>query len=124
VTFPCDFGTLGPLTVGLGGVNDRIEYVIQVLVTGQGDLRRMVRHLAENWPREPALDMIHVMAVAAGNLERNLSGPALQRSAAEGWRMASLVGVDLAMMARMGLPHQTGADLMAYWKVHDRFFLD
>ena len=124
MTFARAFGTKAALTVGLGGVNDRVEYVIQVLVTGQGDLRAMVRHLAENWPGEPALDIIHVIAVAAGNLERNLTGPALQRSAAEGWRMASLVGVDLAMMARMGLPHQTGADLMAYWKVHDRFFLD
>ncbi|MFZ1467958.1 MAG: hypothetical protein WAT09_03160 [Paracoccaceae bacterium] len=108
----------------MGSVDDRVEFVVQVLVTGQGDLRRMVRHLAEDWPDEPALDMIHTIAMAAGNLECNLSGDALQRSAAEGWRMAALIGVDLAMMARMGLPHRTGADLMAYWKVHDRFFLD
>lgn len=105
-------------------MDDRIEYVIQVLVTGQGDLRRMVRRLAEDWPREPALDILHAIAIAAGNLEHNLSGEALQRAAAEGWRMATLVGVDLAMMRRLGLPHDTGADLMAYWKVHDRFFLD
>ena len=110
--------------MGLGGVDDRIEFVIQVLVTGQGDLRRMIRRLAEDWPGEPALDILHVVAMAAGNLERTLAGEELQRCAAEGWRMASLVGVDLAMMARMGLPHRTGADLLAYWKVHDRFFLD
>lgn len=108
----------------MGGVDNRIEYVIQVLVTGQGDLRRMVRHLAEGWPREPALDILHAIAMAAGNLERALSGDALHRATGEAWRMATLVGVDLAMMRRMGLPHETGEDLLAYWKVHDRFFLD
>ena len=108
----------------MGGVDDRVEFVVQVLVTGQGDLRRMVRHLAEDWPQEPALDILHIIAMAAGNLECTLSGEDLRRSAAEGWRMATLVGVDLAMMVRMGLPHQTGADLLAYWKAHDRFFLD
>ena len=105
-------------------MDSRIEYVVQVLVTGQGDLRRMVRHLAEGWPDEPALDILHVIAMAAGNLERTLDGDDLQRAAAEAWRMATLVGVDLAMMRRLGLPHDTGADLLAYWKVHDRFFLD
>ncbi len=110
--------------MGVGGVDSRVEYVVQVLVTGQGDLRRMVRHLAEGWPDEPALDILHAIALAAGNLERTLAGPDLQRAAAEAWRMATLVGVDLAMMRRLGLPHDTAADLVAYWKVHDRFFLD
>lgn len=124
MTLPPGFVTNVLVTVGVGGVDDRIEFVIQVLFTGQGDLRRMVRHLAEDWPDDPALDIIHVIAMAAGNLECILSGEDLQRAAGEAWRMAALVGVDLAMMARLGLPHQTGADLMAYWKAHDRFFLD
>ncbi len=102
----------------------RIEYVVQVLVTGQGDLRRMVRHLAEGWPDEPALDILHVIATAAGTLDGALAGPDPARATGEAWRMAGLVGVDLAMMRRLGLPHDTGADLLAYWKVHDRFFLD
>ncbi|MBP9182693.1 MAG: hypothetical protein KBF78_06155 [Fuscovulum sp.] len=105
-------------------MDDRIEFVVQVLVTGQGDLRRMVRHLAEGWPGEPALDILHAIAIAAGNLERTLAGDSLQRAAAEAWRMATLVGVDLAMMRRLGLPHDSAADLIAYWRVHDRFFLD
>jgi hypothetical protein len=104
-------------------VDDRIEFVVQVLVTGQGDLRGMVRRLAADWPDEPALDILHVIALAAGNLERTLTSDNLARIAAEAWRMATLVGVDLAMMRRLGLPHDTGADLLAYWKVHDRFFL-
>lgn len=110
--------------MGACRLDSRIEYVVQVLVTGQGDLRRMVRHLVEGWPDEPALDIIHVIAVAAGNLDRTLSGGDLVRATGEAWRMAGLVGVDLAMMRRLGLPHDTGADLLAYWKVHDRFFLD
>ena len=105
-------------------MDDRLEYVIQVLVSGQGDLRRMVRHLAQGWPDEPALDIIHIIALAAGNLDRTLAGANLHRATNEAWRMAGLIGVDLAMMRRMGLPHGTGADLVAYWKVHDRFFLD
>ncbi|NGM44279.1 hypothetical protein G5B31_01870 [Rhodobacter sp. SGA-6-6] len=105
-------------------MESRIEFVVQVLVGGRGDLRRMVRHLAEDWPEEPALDIIHVIAVAAGNLDCILAGEELKRATGEAWRMAGLVGVDLAMMRRLGLPHDTGADLLAYWKVHDRFFLD
>ncbi len=105
-------------------LDDRIEFVIQVLVTGQGDLRRMVRQLAEDWPDEPALDILHAIAMAAGHLDRTLAGDSLHRATGEAWRMAALVGVDLAMMRRLGLPHDTGADLVAYWKVHDRFFLD
>lgn len=97
---------------------------MQVLVTGQGDLRRMVRGLAEGWPGEPALDMLHAIAMAAGHLEQSLSGNALDRIAAEAWRMATLIGVDLAMMRRMGLPHDTGADLLAYWAAYDPFFLE
>jgi hypothetical protein len=98
--------------------------VVQVLVTGQGDLRRMVRQLAEGWPEDPALDILHVIAMAAGHLDSTLTGDALHRATGEAWRMATLVGVDLAMMRRLGLPHDTSADLLAYWKVHDRFFLD
>jgi hypothetical protein len=84
----------------------------------------MVRHLVDGWPDEPALDVIHVLALAAGTLDSALAGDALTRATGEAWRMAGLIGVDLAMMRRMGLPHATAADLMAYWKVHDRFFLD
>ena len=105
-------------------MENRIEFVVGVLVTGRGDLRRMVRDLALGWPQEPALDIIHVIALAAGTLDRTLSGEHLMRATGEAWRMAGLVGVDLAMMRRLGLPHDTGADLLAYWKVHDRFFLD
>ena len=105
-------------------MESRIEFVVQVLVGGQGDLRRMVRRLAEDWPEEPALDILHVIAVAAGNLDGILAGGGLERATGEAWRMAGLVGVDLAMMRRLGLPHDSGADLLAYWKVHDRFFLD
>lgn len=105
-------------------MDSRIEFVVQVLITGQGDLRRMVYDLAARWPDEPALDIIHVIAVAAGNLDCTLSGDHLSRATGEAWRMAGLVGVDLAMMRRLGLPHDSGADLLAYWKVHDRFFLD
>lgn len=112
------------LLLDVCGLDDRVEYVIQVLVSGQGDLRRMVLYLVEGWPEEPALDIVHVIAMAAGHLESALTGESLHRATGEAWRMAVLVGVDLAMMRRLGLPHDTGADLLAYWKVHDRFFLD
>lgn len=36
--------------------------------------------------------------------------------------MAALVGVDLFDAQSLGLPHQTGADLIAYWQVHDPDF--
>jgi hypothetical protein len=37
--------------------------------------------------------------------------------------VAALLGADLYLMQAMGLPTQTGADMLAYWQAQDRFFL-
>src|SRR5690606_41845135 len=44
---------------------------------------------------------IYVIAIAAGNLDGILVGGHLALATGEAWRMAGLVGVDLAMMRRL-----------------------
>lgn len=108
-----------------GCVSDEemIEAAVRVLLTDEQDLRALVRLLVTRWPDAAALQVIHVLAMAAGSVEHMLAGAAATRSAQDCWRMAGLLGVDLCMMQRMGLPTGTAADLMAYWRTHDRFFL-
>jgi hypothetical protein len=102
---------------------DLIEAVIQGLLVDTADLRGLVRHLVETWPDADALQVISAVAMAAGTVEHMLAGPAATRAAQDAWRMSGLLGVDLYMMQRLGLPHGTARDLQAYWRVHDPFFL-
>lgn len=108
-----------------GSVADEemIEAAVRVLLSEEQDLRGLVRHLVTYWPNASALQIIYVLAMAAGSVEHMLTGPKATLCAQDTWRIAGLVGVDLCMMERLALPHETAADLMAYWLVHDRFFL-
>ena len=108
-----------------GCVSDEelIEAVVRVLLSDEQDPRRLVRLLVGTWPEAASLQIISVLAMAAGSVEHMLAGAAATRNAQDCWRMAGLIGVDLCMMQRMGLPHDTAGDLMAYWLVYDRFFL-
>lgn len=101
-----------------------IELVVRGLLSGQQDGRHAVRALVEARPEAAPLDIVYVLVMAAGSVEALLASPVITVAAQDCWRMAGLVGVDLWMMQRLGLPHATAADLQAYWQGHDRFFLD
>jgi hypothetical protein len=103
---------------------EMIEAAVRVLLSEKQDIKSLVRFLVTNWPAVPALQIIHVLAMAAGSVEHMLADADAAHSALDAWRMAGLVGVDLRMMQAMGLPYETAADLWAYWLVHDRFFLE
>lgn len=115
--------------MGVGGASDLealIEFVVRALLSGQRDARLFVRDLVEAHPEVGALDIVYVLAMSAGTVEAELAGPEIAAAAQDCWRMAGLVGVDIWMMDRMGRPQRaaTAADLMAYWREHDHFFLD
>ncbi|MCB6177739.1 hypothetical protein LHP98_06295 [Rhodobacter sp. Har01] len=101
-----------------------IECVVRALLSGQQDGRLFVRDLVQSRPAAAPLDIVYVLVMAAGTVEALLASPAITGAAQDCWRMAGLVGVDLWMMERLGLPRDTTADLMAYWSTHDRYFLD
>ena len=110
------------MTVGVSD-EDLIEATVTVLLTHRQDMRSLVCHLVTHWPEASALQIIHVLAMSAGSVERMLAGPEVAQAAQDAWRMAGLVGVDLRMMEHMALPRDTAADLLAYWLAHDPFFL-
>jgi len=93
------------------------EFAISFLLTGRGPAQRLPQALATQWPAHPALEFILVLALAANGIEETFSGDEAGRLAQDAWRMAALVGVDLFDAQSLGLPHQTGADLLAYWQV-------
>ena len=100
-----------------------IEFSVRLLLSDQRDARRLVHALVSGWPEAGAQELVFILSATAGTAEHMLAGPEVACAAQDVWRMAGLVGVDIYMMQLMGLPAETAADLMAYWQVHDRFFL-
>ena len=99
------------------------EFAIEYLLSGRGSARRLVAVLAERWPARPALEFVLVLSLAANSIEDMLGGDEAARISQDAWRMAALLGVDLFDAQALGLPHYSGADLLAYWRGHDPFFL-
>jgi hypothetical protein len=102
--------------------DEMAEFAINFLLTGRGPPRRLASELATRWPARPALEYVLVLSLAANGIEDTFTGDETGRLAQEAWRMAALVGVDLFDAQSLGLPHQTGADLIAYWQAHDPDF--
>ena len=98
------------------------EFAIDFLLSGRGSARRLVRVLAMRWPNRPALEYVLVLSLTANAIEETLQGEEVNRLAKDAWRMAALLGVDLYDAQALGLPHHSGADLLAYWQEHDPNF--
>jgi len=104
--------------------DDMAEFAIDFLLTGRGTARRLARVLAERWPAHPALEFVLILSLAASGIESTLTGEEAANLSRDAWRMAALIGVDLYDAQALGLPHRSGADLLAYWHAKDPFFLD
>lgn len=103
--------------------DDLTEFAVHFLLARQGDVRLLPYTLIKRWPDRPALEMIYTLSMAAGSIQQVLQGDDLSPRAAEAWQVAALLGADFYLMQAMGLPTQTGADMLAYWQAQDRFFL-
>lgn len=79
--------------------------------------------LARRAPQLPALELIFLMSLAVSSIEEVLGGAEMLEIAADAWRITALIGVELHMMQRHGLPHFSCADLLEYWQTVDDFFL-
>lgn len=102
---------------------DMAEFAIDFLLSGRGSAHRLLQELALRWPQRPALEFALVMSLAANGIEANLTGETATRLASDAWRMAAMLGVELYDAQALGLPHQTGADLIAYWQSYDMAFV-
>jgi len=103
---------------------DMIEEAVRILLSPPQDPRIIVRFLVTHWPDASALQVIYVIAMAAGAVEHMFSRPESRDAAHNAWRMIGIIGVDLYTMECLGLPKLTARDLLSFWREHDRFFLD
>lgn len=80
--------------------------------------------LARDWPDVPILDVVLAIATGCDAVEAMFGrhGPSGER-AGQAWRMAALLATDLRAMQALGLPAARAADLLAYWRLHDAYFL-
>ncbi len=100
------------------------ELVIEKLADDTCPVRALPRDLAERWPDAAILDVVVAIATGANAVEAMFTpkGPCTAR-ALTAWRVAALVATDLRAMQALGLDHARAADLLAYWRAHDPYFL-
>jgi hypothetical protein len=104
-------------------IEDLSEFAVTFLLTGQGTARQLAVRLAERLPQSPPLEVAFLISAAASGIEETFASPEMAQLALESWRAAALLGVDLRMMQQRGLPCASCADLLAYWRRVDGFFL-
>lgn len=109
---------------GTPGDPGMVEFVIERLLDAPDGWRPLVREMVARWPETPAGEVILAVVTAASEIERMFGpGSPAREGAAQGWRLAALLGVDLYAMVALGLPHATAGDLARYWKI-DPWFRD
>ena len=101
-----------------------VEAAVRALVMHERDPRQLVYDLVVQWPQATALQIMYAISMAAGTVERLLVTPRANGCAQDAWRMAGLIAADLYSMEQMAMPHTMARDLMDYWLLHDRYFLE
>lgn len=104
-------------------IDDLSEFAIDFLLTGRGNARQLVVNLANRMLQRSPLELVFVLSIAAAGIEETFGGKAMAGVALDTWRAAALLGVDLHMMQRKGLACDSCADLLAYWRGVDGYFL-
>lgn len=117
-------GSMTGEIAGAPGDLDKVQFAIERLLDAPEGWRPLVREIVARWPEAPAGQVILAIVAAATEVERMFGpGSPSREGAAQGWRLAALVGADLCAMEALGLPHATAGDLQRYWKI-DPWFLD
>lgn len=105
-------------------VLEKVEFAIEQLLDTPHGWRALVRDLVAKWPDDPASELVYVLATAASEIETRFAEDTPARaSAARGWRLAALLGVDFYAMDVAGLPRRKAADIAGYWTI-DPYFRD
>ncbi|WP_333826937.1 hypothetical protein [Pararhodobacter sp.] len=104
------------------------EFVLQRLLTEGGTAREAVRalveHMSQLFPQAQALSPVLVLAIVANGLEEIL-GKSVQPEtpAADLWRMATLLAIDVMTLERDDAVRRNVVDLLEHWRARDPFFL-
>ncbi|TCM85742.1 hypothetical protein [Rhodovulum steppense] len=100
------------------------EFALETLLSSPDGWRRFAREAAERWPATPPLAIVFALVNASAQVEAIFSEGSPARTAAQhGFRVAGLISADLYAMETLGLKRARAADLVAYWRAHDDYFL-
>lgn len=100
------------------------EFALETLLSSPDGWRRFAREAAERWTDSPPLAIIFALVNASAQIEAIFAEGSPARAAARhGFRVAGLMSADLYAMETLGLPRTRGADLTAYWRANDDYFL-
>jgi len=106
-------------------MTERLTRVALETLLRSGDgWRRVVREMAETAPDATPPQMIFALVSAAATIEEMFAQGSPSRAAADSaLRLAALLGADLYAMEMLGVKRGTAADMLAYWRAHDPWFL-
>jgi hypothetical protein len=77
--------------------------------------------LARAWPNAAALEVGVAIACACDAIERMYQPQdAIFARVMQGWRLSALVGGDVLALQVLRQPHDTAADLLAWWQQAER----
>lgn len=110
------------MTIANSGSDERVVFAIEALLRGDGAWRGLVRDLVMRWPDLPPLELGLTLVSAASAIETAFSrGSPAREGAAQGYRLAALLSMDVYAMQILEMPCARAADLLDYWKI-DPFF--
>ncbi|MCO8145090.1 hypothetical protein NHN26_07605 [Rhodovulum tesquicola] len=100
------------------------EFALETLLSSPDGWRSFAREAAGRWPATPPLAIVFALVNASAQVEAIFSEGSPARTAAQhGFRVAGLISADLYAMETLGLKRARAADLVAYWRAHDDYFL-
>ncbi|GAA0312733.1 hypothetical protein [Rhodovulum strictum] len=100
------------------------EFALETLLSSPDGWRRFARDAARRWPELPPLAIVFALVNASAQIEAIFAeGSPARVSAQHGFRVAGLISADLYAIEMLGLDRSRAADLLAYWRAHDDYFL-
>lgn len=101
---------------------ERVAFAIERLLRSDGAWRSLVREMVSLWPEVPPLELGFALVSAASAIETSFTAASPARdAAAQGYRLAALVSMDVYAMELLQMPRGHARDLLAYWEI-DPFF--
>ncbi|MCV2882303.1 hypothetical protein [Actibacterium sp. XHP0104] len=105
-------------------IDEMTEDALRGLLSGAQGWRGVVRDLAARFPAAPPQAMIFALTSAGSGIESSFAPDSAAHPASNrAYRLAALVAADLYAMQIVGARAETLADLLAYWRRHDDYFL-
>jgi len=104
------------------------EYVLERLLAPGGTARHAVRdlvtHMARKHPAAQALAPVLVLAIVANGLDETLAdADRMAGTAADLWRMATLLATDVMALEHAACSRRSVSALLTHWQDSDGFFL-